>query len=258
MKTLKIVLLPIFSLSFLMTGLMILPAKVQATEKAMQCAYPSKLLVLHSQEVCPDKFNADDNFAQWDEMTEHLPEFLPAASGGEENKMTAPELCEHIKELKVRYAGDSERFMEFLALSLVKRSVDNEELEAYLETFRENQVDPEGIANTAVINTLLHGDKKMLNDLLQFFDENNQIKIRIVKEMVDKARYLTLLYDSTIDSCPAYAAEKGYYKIINYNGPDADYDPNSPEEKAKWDALKEKWEKERAAAGRPPLSSIEN
>lgn len=238
-----------FALTLFLVGF--LPSS-SVSQEIGQCKYLDKFVVLHGQEVCPDKFNAEDDFAHWDEMVEHLPEFLPGAF--EDEKKTPAELCEHIKDLKIRYSADSEHLMHVVSASLERQSVDDQGLRAYLETLKEYRVEPQTLAETFVFDAMIGNDKIIFERLLGFYTENNQIKIRMVKGMVDRARYLTLLYDSALDSCPDHAAKKGYYKILNYNGPDAGYDPETEQEA--WDALKEKWDKERAADGRPPLSTI--
>ena len=214
--------------------------------QAQECENLDKVLVLYGQNVCPDRFNQEDDFKRWDKMTANLPNFLPGA--GSEEKKTAPELCEHLRLLKRLYAYDAEVMMGRLGNSLGTMAAkgDNEKLIAYLDKFKESRVEPENLSDTAVINTLIRGDQKQLNELLSFFDERVQVKILMVKEMVDKAVHLTLLQDSALDTCSAYAKEKKYYKNLNYNGPDAGYDPNSPEEAPKWEALRKKWDAAKA------------
>lgn len=82
--------------------------------------------------------------------------------------------------------------------------------------------------------------------------DGGEVKSLLGRIVVQDAQRMATFLPMVLEACPDYAKERGY--AIS----EPPYDPNTPEEKAKWDTLKEKWDTERAAAGRPSLFSIPN
>ncbi|NCT40344.1 MAG: hypothetical protein GW778_01605 [Alphaproteobacteria bacterium] len=219
-------------------------AYAQSDSVSDRCSLSDKLVNLYGETICPDKYNDLDDFAAWDSMRENLREILPAGFG-EETK-NAPALCEHIKILHDKYGQDAEIYMFKLQSSMLNAADKNPELAKFISQYRGPDADEGAPADLTILKLFLQSDKNVMKKLLSFYSDEAQVKILMVKNLVDRANHLAVLYDSALDNCPDYAAMMGYYKVINYNGPDAGYDPNDPVEAKKWKALEEKWAQDKA------------
>ncbi len=212
--------------------------------ESSECTMSSEYAVtLYGQVVCPDKHNQDDGYKAWNRMLGNLDELLPSAN--QEGVVKAPpQLCEHVKILMNRYQIDAESSAYKIGTNLQTREGSDPAVDAFLKPYENELVEGARQVDIAVNHALTSDDPEDLNSLLALFSEANQGKVLMVRKTVNRAAQLTLLYDSVLDSCPDYARYRGYYKILNYNGPDAGYDPDKD---PGWTALEKKWAADRAA-----------
>lgn len=233
MKKMMIYILPLFVCVF-----MLLNQTSAQLVSADSCLFPDRAVTIYGQKICPDKFNQDDDFEAWDVMADDLDVFLPGGSSGEETK-TAPQVCEHIRNLQSKYSASTENYIFKLQTGLASGQGYNEKVNEFVNRFRADESQYEHDAPFDLFVLKIFNSEETFQEMLSLYPEESQMQIRAVKGFLDTTRHLTVLHDSVLDNCPKYAQEKGYYKILNYNGPDAGY---RVEDDPGWEAVRQKWE----------------
>ena len=214
------------------------PAHAQASVDIAQTLHETtdRSFVIHGRTVMPDRFNQKDGYAQWDKMRLHIERVMPGALDGAEKSST--ELCEVVVALQTETGIKAEEGMFALAAQLPQFSEGNEQVEAFVRQYMLENDQPDRSVGHVAFDIIFSKDDQAFTKIIDLYDTDAQEAIAQVKDDVRYFEYATLLHDSVLDICPDYAKSQGYYKVLNYNGPDAGYDPNND---PGWDELYKQW-----------------
>jgi hypothetical protein len=193
-------------------------------------------VVIYGQTVIPDRFNQRDQYSQWEEMRLHIDEIMPGAMVGEVKSPV--ELCEAVVELQAETGIKAEEEMFGLSAQLPQFSEGNERVEALARQYMMENDQPGRSVGHVAFDMIFSEDDQASKSIIDLYDKDAQEAIVQVQDAVRYFEYATLLHDSVLDICPDYAKSQGYYKILNYNGPDAGYNPNND---PGWDELYKQW-----------------
>lgn len=229
--------LKLFSVLSLFLGVLV---GQNAYAQAPSCLFPDKAINLYGQNICPDRFNLDDNFKRWNAMVGRLDRILPGALEGE--RKPASEVCNHVDDLRRKYSGSTENYIFLLQSGLMQGARSNPDIMAFVAPFMADPArDPnDAPADLFILKMMNDADPAVMKTLLSFYPQEMQMQILMVQNFIETSQHLSTLYDSVLDTCFEHARENKMYKVLNYNGPDADYDPDQD---PGWDVLREKWKR---------------
>ncbi|NCT40343.1 MAG: hypothetical protein GW778_01600 [Alphaproteobacteria bacterium] len=184
-------------------------------------------ITLYGFDIPPDQTVYSGFEQQWRQVADNLDTVFPNAD--DRSLSTPKELCEHVEAVNSKNAVSAETYSLQLVSSLSKAIDSSSGVASFIGEYGYGEAPILGAVLTA-----LNDDEEAFQSLSSLYGGDAQAYLGQAREATLLAQQSSMVYGATLQTYPECR-------------PDAGYDPDAPEEAAKWDKIQEWWD-----AGSPP------